>query len=47
MSYIRSKDTSLELKLQHELWRQNDQRLESNAWNVITVWEYELDKAHL
>ena len=25
----------------------NNQRLESNAWNVITVWECELDKAHL
>ena len=25
----------------------NNQRLESNAWNVITVWECELDIAHL
>ena len=25
----------------------NNQRLESIAWGVITVWECELDKAHL
>ena len=25
----------------------NNQRLESNAWNIITVWGCELDKAHL
>ena len=25
----------------------NNQMLESNAWNVITVWECELNKAHL